>query len=87
MSWTAGAGKDLRYGLASSYYKNIFNQSKLNPNDLLENKITTKVIIRDSSFRLPQSPDSPLVLMATGTGTLYQLFNLFIYLLINLFVI
>ena len=40
----------------------------MNKNFFNEASIKTKIIIRESTFKLPKDPETPLVLMATGTG-------------------
>jgi sulfite reductase alpha subunit-like flavoprotein len=65
VSWK-GPNNETRYGLASSYYQNLHNIYKLD--SCFSRKYLTKIIIRDSSFRLPSSPDVPMILCATGTG-------------------
>lgn len=67
VNWN-GLNNENRYGLTSSYYKNLFQLSTLNKNIFNDTSYKTKIIIRDSSFRLPQSVETPLILMATGTG-------------------
>lgn len=53
----------LRYGLTSNYYKNVYENFKLN-----QDKIKTKIIIRESSFKIPKSVNSSLIMICTGTG-------------------
>jgi sulfite reductase alpha subunit-like flavoprotein len=66
LNWK-GANGELRYGLTSKYYKDIFDNFKLGGNNGNKN-FYTKIIIRESSFKLPKSLDAPMIMIATGTG-------------------
>lgn len=64
LSWK-GANGSLRYGLTSNYYKDIYENFKLGGKNL---KASTKIVVRESSFKLPKSLDTPMIMIATGTG-------------------
>ncbi len=67
-----GEGNQTRYGITSSYYKNIQEIMKLDNGDAKDSKASsftkTRVIVRDSSFKLPTDNKIPLVMICTGTG-------------------
>jgi NADPH-ferrihemoprotein reductase len=62
LSWKGPSGETC-FGLASNYYKNIFENF-----NFLNKKFTTKLIIRESSFKLPKETTTPILMIATGTG-------------------
>lgn len=66
VNWIGGDNKENRLGLTSSYYNNLYNDFRLNQGNLQKEK--TKIIIKDSSFRIPEDTKSPMILFATGTG-------------------
>lgn len=66
LNWK-GANGELRYGLTSNYYKEIFHNFKLGGVNV-NKKFKTKIVIRESSFRLPKSLNAPMIMIATGTG-------------------
>merc|ERR1712032_704806 len=72
VNWTGGDNKENRMGLTSAYYNNLHNDFKLKTEvaegDESINKQFTKIIIKDSFFRLPKETNSPILLFATGTG-------------------
>lgn len=66
VNWIGGDSKENRLGLTSAYYNNINSEFKLkNSND--PQKIRTKVIIKDSNFRIPSNGKN-MILFSTGTG-------------------
>jgi NADPH-ferrihemoprotein reductase len=61
-----GANNSKRYGLTSNYYKRIFdNRDSITGGKQL---ISTRLIVRESSFKLPKNPSQPLIMICTGTG-------------------
>lgn len=63
MEWKA-MNNQTRFGLTSSYFKSIYEDLKMNPS----HKCTSKLIIRESSFRLPPHHAHPMLMICTGTG-------------------
>jgi NADPH-ferrihemoprotein reductase len=61
-----GINNSKRYGLTSNYYKRIYDSRD---NKTVEKQsISTRLIVRESSFKLPKNPSQPLIMICTGTG-------------------
>lgn len=61
-----GINNSKRYGLTSNYYKRIYDNRD---NKTVEKQsISTRLIVRESSFKLPKNPSQPLIMICTGTG-------------------
>jgi sulfite reductase alpha subunit-like flavoprotein len=56
--------EESRYGLTSSYINNIKSNFDLYKDD----KIKTKLIVRESGFKIPHNPHIGLIMICTGTG-------------------
>jgi len=64
LSWKAVNGES-RFGLTSNYYKEIFENFKFKDNN---KNFSTRLVIRESSFKLPKNLNTPMIMIATGTG-------------------
>ena len=56
--------EEFRYGLTSSYVKNITHNFELYKDD----KIKTRLIVRESGFKMPHNNHMGLIMICTGTG-------------------
>jgi sulfite reductase alpha subunit-like flavoprotein len=63
VNWTGGDNKENRIGLTSAYFDNLYKDFKLG--SFTE---STRIIIKESNFRLPEDSNKPILLFATGTG-------------------
>ena len=58
-----GVNNQTRYGLTSNYYKNALENFKKS-----HSQVTTRLIVRESNFKIPANPEHPVIMICTGTG-------------------
>jgi sulfite reductase alpha subunit-like flavoprotein len=63
VNWNGGDNNENRIGLTSSYFDNLYKDFKLGSFNE-----STRIIIKESNFRLPEDQSKPILLFATGTG-------------------
>ena len=62
VSWR-GPNNDIRYGLTSNYFNDLYKSKSF-----LDNDIYVNISFKESSFKLPEDLSTPMLMICTGSG-------------------